>query len=77
MAWERSRVWRPAMFGGALPESASESVNPTPTVGQSSVQQDRAVHSAMTNPLTVVTGPPGSGKSQVVPEYGGGRRLPG
>ncbi len=55
-----------AMFGGALPESASESVNPTPTVGQSSVQQDRAVHSAMTNPLTVVTGPPGSGKSQVV-----------
>ena len=55
-----------AMFGGVRPESASESVDPAPTVGQSSVQQDRAVHSAMTNPLTVVTGPPGSGKSQVV-----------
>lgn len=54
------------MFGDAVPESGSGSVNPTPTVGRSSVQQDRAVHSAMTNPLTVVTGPPGSGKSQVV-----------
>ena len=54
------------MFGGTLSGSSPESVNPTPTVGQSSVQQDRAVHSAMTNPLTVVTGPPGSGKSQVV-----------
>ena len=53
-------------FGGAIPESAPESVDPTPTVGHSSVQQDRAVYSAMTNPLTVVTGPPGSGKSQVV-----------
>lgn len=55
-----------AVFGDAVPESALESVNPTPTVGRSSVQQDRAVHSAMTNRLTVVTGPPGSGKSQVV-----------
>ena len=54
------------VFGGAPPGNASESVNPTPTVGHSSVQQDRAVHSAMTYPLTVVTGPPGSGKSQVV-----------
>ena len=54
------------VFGGALLESASEPVDPTPTIGHSSVQQDRAVHSAMTNPLTVVTGPPGSGKSQVV-----------
>ena len=54
------------VFGGASPSSASESVDPTPTVDHSSVQQDRAVHSAMTNPLTVVTGPPGSGKSQVV-----------
>ena len=54
------------VFGSASPSNASESVNPTPTVDHSSVQQDRAVHSAMTNPLTVVTGPPGSGKSQVV-----------
>ena len=58
----------PAVFGGELPASGSdsESVDPTPTIGHSSVQQDRAVHSAMTKPLTVVTGPPGSGKSQVV-----------
>lgn len=55
-----------AMFGRTLPETVTECVDPGPTVGQSSVQQDRAVHSAMTNPLTVVTGPPGSGKSQVV-----------
>ena len=54
------------VFGGAPLGNTSESVNPTQTVGHSSVQQDRAVHSAMTNPLTVVTGPPGSGKSQVV-----------
>ena len=54
------------IFGGAVSASTSESVNPTPTVGHSSIQQDRAVHSAMTNPLTVVTGPPGSGKSQVI-----------
>ncbi len=55
-----------AVFGGGSPGSASALVNPTPTVDHSSVQQDRAIHSAMTNPLTVVTGPPGSGKSQVV-----------
>ena len=55
-----------AMFGGSIPESGSERVDPVPTVGPSSVQQDRAVHAAMTRPLTVVTGPPGSGKSQVV-----------
>ena len=54
------------VFGGASQGNPSEAVNPTPTVDHSSVQQDRAVHSAMTNPLTVVTGPPGSGKSQVV-----------
>ena len=54
------------VFGGASPGNASVPVNPTPTVDHSSVQQDRAIHSAMTNPLTVVTGPPGSGKSQVV-----------
>ena len=54
------------VFGGGALANARESVDPTPTVGYSSVQQDRAVHSAMTNPLTVVTGPPGSGKSQVV-----------
>lgn len=54
------------VFDGVSPGSDSELVNPTPTVDHSSVQQDRAVYSAMTNPLTVVTGPPGSGKSQVV-----------
>ncbi len=54
------------VFGVDLPASAPQLVKPMPTIGHSSVQQDRAVHSAMTSPLTVVTGPPGSGKSQVV-----------
>ncbi len=54
------------VFGSGLVESTPEPVDPGPTISHSSVQQDRAIHSAMTNPLTVVTGPPGSGKSQVV-----------
>lgn len=54
------------VFGSGLMESAGKSVDPGPIIGHSSVQQDRAIHSALTNPLTVVTGPPGSGKSQVV-----------
>ncbi len=39
---------------------------PHPTVGFSSLRQDQAVHSAMVNDFTVVTGPPGTGKSQVL-----------
>jgi len=37
-----------------------------PTVVPSNLAQDRAVFAALANPLTVVTGPPGTGKSQVL-----------
>jgi len=40
--------------------------NPHPTVAFSSLKQDEAVHSAMENVFTVVTGPPGTGKSQIL-----------
>lgn len=39
---------------------------PHPTVVDSSLAQDRAVTSAMEKPFTVLTGPPGTGKSQVL-----------
>ena len=65
------------VFGGASPGNASESVNPTPTVDHSSVQQDRAVHSAMTNPLTVVTGPPRFRQVAGGPKHRGRRCLSG
>ena len=39
---------------------------PHPTIALSSLRQDQAVHSAMVNDFTVVTGPPGTGKSQVL-----------
>ena len=39
---------------------------PHPTIALSSVKQDEATHSAMENIFTVVTGPPGTGKSQVL-----------
>ena len=42
------------------------SPEPHPTLVASSIEQDRAVHAAMTNDFTVVTGPPGTGKSQVL-----------
>ncbi len=54
------------VFGGDPVGGREETVDPPPAIAHSSAQQDRAVHSAMTQPLTVVTGPPGSGKSQVV-----------
>lgn len=37
-----------------------------PIVVPSSVRQDQAITSAMVNPLTVITGPPGTGKSQIL-----------
>lgn len=37
-----------------------------PIMVPSTLRQDQAVHSAMTVPFTVVTGPPGTGKSQVL-----------
>lgn len=48
-----------AAAGVPLPE-------PHPTLAPSSVEQDRAVHAALTREFTVVTGPPGTGKSQVL-----------
>ena len=39
---------------------------PHPAIVPSSLRQDEAVHSAMENVFTVVTGPPGTGKSQVL-----------
>ena len=39
---------------------------PHPSIALSSLRQDQAVHSAMANDFTVVTGPPGTGKSQVL-----------
>ena len=53
------------LVGGTTGEFV-ESVKPQPTVVHSSLRQDQAVHAAMENVLTVVTGPPGTGKSQVL-----------
>ena len=39
---------------------------PHPTIALSSLSQDQTVHAAMVNDFTVVTGPPGTGKSQVL-----------
>ena len=39
---------------------------PHPTIAHTSLYQDKTVHSAMVNNFTVVTGPPGTGKSQVL-----------
>ena len=40
--------------------------DPHPAILSSSLRQDEAVHAAMENRFTVVTGPPGTGKSQVI-----------
>ena len=37
-----------------------------PIIVPSTLRQDQAVHAAMSTPFTVVTGPPGTGKSQVL-----------
>jgi very-short-patch-repair endonuclease len=37
-----------------------------PILVPTSLRQDQAISSAMSNPLTVITGPPGTGKSQVL-----------
>ena len=52
-----------------LSEAAPAAVpppEPHPTIVPSTIRQDQAVHAAMENALTVVTGPPGTGKSQVI-----------
>ncbi len=42
------------------------SLHPTPAVVATTLEQERAICSAMSSNLTVVTGPPGTGKSQVL-----------
>lgn len=51
---------------GAVPATNYPVAEPTPSVLDFNVEQEQAVSSAMTCPLTVVTGPPGTGKSQVL-----------
>ena len=55
-----------AVLLGRVPTPASSLPKPHPTVVPSSLTQDQAVASALENDLTVVTGPPGTGKSQVL-----------
>ena len=55
-----------AILLGQAPAPASALPKPHPTVVPSSLTQDQAVASALENVLTVVTGPPGTGKSQVL-----------
>lgn len=55
-----------AWLGGALPAPDSLAVDPLLEVVPMNTEQRQAVRSALTRPLTVVTGPPGTGKSQVV-----------
>lgn len=55
-----------AVLLGQMPAAHAPMPEPHPTIALSSLSQDRAIHSAMENELTVVTGPPGTGKSQVL-----------
>ena len=51
---------------GSGPAGERSAVRAVPTVMPSSVRQDEAVSAALRDVLTVVTGPPGTGKSQVL-----------
>ena len=51
---------------GFTKPSKAEGITPHPTVSFSSLRQDEAVASAMSNNFTVVSGPPGTGKSQIL-----------
>ena len=55
-----------AVFLGQASSSDVPLTEPHPTIVHSSLHQDQAIHSAMVNDFTVVTGPPGTGKSQVL-----------
>ncbi|MET7273125.1 AAA domain-containing protein [Streptomyces flaveolus] len=56
--------------GGArqMPDTTAASANPVTPVapGPCNESQEKVISSAMTQPLTVATGPPGTGKSEVV-----------
>ncbi|NSW84479.1 MAG: AAA family ATPase [Syntrophothermus sp.] len=51
---------------GAIPAPAPPPAEPQPTIIPTNLTQDRAITSAFSAPLTVVTGPPGTGKSQLI-----------
>jgi hypothetical protein len=53
------------LYGGQTEATVSDS-HPLIEVVPMNLEQREAVHSALVAPLTVVTGPPGTGKSQVV-----------
>jgi len=55
-----------AVMLGQQPAPVSSLPVPHPSVVPSTLTQDQAITSAMNNTLTVVTGPPGTGKSQVL-----------
>ena len=55
-----------AVLLGKAPAPEVPLPKPHPTIVPSSIRQDQSVHSAMENSFTVVTGPPGTGKSQVL-----------
>lgn len=55
-----------AVILGKETTDQKQSITARPTLVLSTLNQDRAVNSAMENTLTVVTGPPGTGKSQVL-----------
>jgi very-short-patch-repair endonuclease len=54
------------MLLGQQPVSLPPPPEPQPTILPTNLSQDRAITSAMSAPLTVVTGPPGTGKSQIL-----------
>ena len=55
-----------AVLLGKIPAPEVPSPEPHPAVAFSSIRQDQAIHSAMEGIFTVVTGPPGTGKSQIL-----------
>ena len=55
-----------AVMLGRVPAPATSLPKPYPSVVPSTLAQDQAVTSAMESNFTVVTGPPGTGKSQVL-----------
>ena len=66
---KRPEIMRPgpaAVLLGAASASEVPLPEPHPTLLPSYLRQDQAVHAAMTNQFTVVTSPPGTGKSQVL-----------